>query len=334
MDGQAVSQSKPLPVESHGSGGRNAWLWPLVGVGVLLVWFLWFVERYSADRSQSAFVWLLSAWNEENDFEHGPLFPLIICGLLWQRFKGMGKLDLKINPSGLAVVFFGALIYLAAYRTYQPRLAVGALPLFLWGSALYLWGWQTSKSLFLPLFFFWLAIPVPAFQQATNLMQLWATQLAHYGSALFGVETVVQGNEISSLQGKWEPLEIAKGCSGIRSLMALLMISGAWACMAQMALWKRGLLFVSAVPLAIFGNALRVTSIFVIAEYGDSDWARNTWHDWSGLVLFYPISLALLFALHSVLEGGFPWKNAQVRTLRRVVVGEQKEEAKPFLPVE
>jgi exosortase/archaeosortase family protein len=117
-------------------------------------------------------------------------------------------------------------------------------------------------------------------------------------------------------------LEIAKGCSGIRSLMALMMISGAWACLADMALWKRALLFLSAIPLAILGNALRVVSIFVIAEYGDEKWARTTWHDWSGLLLFYPISLLLLLGIHSLLEGGLPWKKARRRELRRVVVAQ------------
>jgi exosortase/archaeosortase family protein len=102
--------------------------------------------------------------------------------------------------------------------------------------------------------------------------------------------------------------------------MALLMISGAWAYVARMSLWKRAVLFLSAIPLAILGNALRVISIFVIAEYGDAEWGRNTWHDWSGLLLFYPISLMLLLVIHSVLEGGLPWKKSGRRQLRRVLV--------------
>jgi exosortase len=211
-------------------------------------------------------------------------------------------------------------LYAAAYRTLQPRVAVGALPILLWGSALYLWGWAVARMLFLPLFFFWLAIPLPSFQQATTHLQLMATSFAHHGASLFGVETLVQGNMISSANGGWEPLEIAKGCSGIRSLMALLMISGAWACIAEMALWKRAVLFLSAIPLAILGNALRVVSIFVIAEYGNAHWARTTWHDWSGLLLFYPISLMLLLGIHSLLEGGLPWKKSGARKVRRVVV--------------
>jgi exosortase len=151
---------------------------------------------------------------------------------------------------------------------------------------------------------------------------------------LFGVQTIVEGTSISSPNGSWAPLEIAKGCSGIRSLMALLMISAAWAYVAKMALWKRVLLFLCAFPLAILGNSLRVISIFVIAEYGDAEWARNTWHDWSGLLLFYPISLMLLLAIHSILEGGLPWRKSNRRQLRRVTVTRQDTagESKTIIP--
>ena len=113
--------------------------------------------------------------------------------------------------------------------------------------------------------------------------------------------------------------------------MALLMISATWAYIAKIALWKKVLLFLSAFPLAILGNALRVTSIFVIAEYGDAKWATTTWHDWSGLLLFYPFSLMLLLLIHSVLEGGLPWRNAKQRQLRRVQVT-RANDPKSYLP--
>jgi exosortase len=321
----------PIPAQEGESVMRGLW-GPLILSLAVLLWFYLFELRYGSGRGQSAFGWLWSAWNGENDYEHGPLFPLIIAGLIFHRFGALKGAVTKGSLWGLVAVAIGAMFYAAAYRTLQPRVAIGALPFILWGGALYLWGWQVARLVFFPLFFFWLAIPLPSFQQATTHLQLLATSMAHHGSALFGVETIVQGNMISSAHGNWEPLEIAKGCSGIRSLMALLMISGAWAYVARMSLWKRAVLFLSAIPLAIFGNALRVISIFVIAEYGDAEWGRNTWHDWSGLLLFYPISLMLLLVIHSVLEGGLPWKKSGRRQLRRVVVT-QPEAANPANPV-
>lgn len=328
--------TEPADDGLQNSGGESA-SWALRGAMALtvivLLWFYGFEKRYGGGGGQSAFDWIWSAWNGETDYEHGPLFPLVIAGLVFHGFKDLRASVGKGCGWGLFVVIFGAVLYLAGYRTLQPRVTMGALPFLLWGSALYFWGGRVARMLLFPLFFFWLAIPLPNFQQATTHLQLLATSMAHHGAALFGVETIVQGTAISSARGTWDPLEIAKGCSGIRSLMALLMISGAWAYIAKMAMWKRVVLFLSAFPLAILGNSLRVISIFVIGEYGDAKWARHTWHDWSGLLLFYPISLMLLLVIHSLLEGGLPWRKTGRRQLRRVVVNRTDDdgESKSFI---
>lgn len=303
---------------------------PVTLVSVILslaaiAWFFGFELRFGGDRSQSVFAWLRDAWNDENDYEHGILFPFVILGLIVYQFKGLREAAGKGSNLGLVAVLVGAALYAVSYRTLQPRIAAGALPFLLWGGCYYLWGWRVARLLAFPFFFFWLAVPLPSFQQATTHLQLLATSLAHHGSSLFGVETRVVGTTILPVKGDWEPLDIAKGCSGIRSLMALLMISSAWAYVAKVKLWQKALLLLSALPLAIIGNTLRVTSIFVIAEYGDADWAKGTWHDWSGLVLFYPFSLFLLLVLHSVFEGGLPWKKASKRKLSRQTVRKSGE---------
>ena len=295
----------------------------------IVVWFFGFETRYGSDRGASAFGWIYSAWNGETDYEHGLLFPFVIAGLIIYRLKDLKLAVSRGSAWGLFWVFVGILFYVSGYRTLQPRIAMGSLPFILWGAAMFLWGWRVAKILMFPLFFFWLAIPLPSFQQATTHLQLLATSLAHHGSGLLGVETLVEGTKVLPVKGNWEPLDIATGCSGIRSLMALLMISAAWAYIAKMALWKRVLLFLAAFPLAILGNALRVISIFVIAEYGDAKWAAGTWHDWSGLLLFYPFSLMLLLLIHSVLEGGLPWRKANQRQVRRVVV--RSEQSNSYL---
>lgn len=286
---------------------------------LILLYFYQYVPRYGAGRDMSAFSWLRSAWNGETDYEHGVLFPFVITGLIVYKWKELKAAVSEGSGWGLASIFVGLVFFTIAYRTMQPRIAVAGLPFLLWGSAYFLWGWRVAKILLFPLFFFWLAVPLPTFQQATTHLQLLATSLAHHGSSLFGVETYVDGTTVLPVKGDWKPLNIAHGCSGIRSLMALLMISSAWAYVAKISMWKKVLLFLAAFPLAILGNALRVISIFVIAEYGNAEWASTTWHDWSGLLLFYPFSLMLLLGLHTLLEGGLPWKREKKVQVRRMV---------------
>lgn len=294
------------------------WIAAIATVAVV-VWYFCIETRFGPHHVKSTLGWLLSSWNPATDYEHGKLIPFVIIGLLFYRLKEM-RASVQLGSTwGYFWILIGCLFYVAGYRTIQPRMAVAGLPFILWGSVYAFWGWRVAKLSAFPLFFLWISIPLPSFQQATTQLQLLATALAHHGSSLFGVETYTQGTTILPVHGNWKPLSIAHGCSGIRSLMALLMISAAWAYIANMAMWKRILLFLCAFPLAIIGNALRVISIFVIAEYGDAKWATTTWHDWSGLLLFYPFSLVLLLVIHSLLEGGLPWKS-QRRQLRRTVV--------------
>lgn len=325
---QIHPESGQLPPEGRGeasSGGLMLRFAALASIAIL-VWFFCFEARFGPGHTISALGWLKSSWNPSTDYEHGNLVIFVILGLIIYRLK---EIRASIQPGslwGLLAVIVGCLFYVAAYRTIQPRIAAAGLPFILWGSAHFLWGWRVAKLLAFPLFFLWIAIPLPTFQQATTHLQLLATSLAHHGSGLLGVETYTKGTTILPVHGDWKPLSIAHGCSGIRSLMALLMISAAWAYVAKMAMWKKILLFLSAFPLAIIGNALRVISIFVIAEYGDAQWAATTWHDWSGLLLFYPFSLLLLLAIHSTLEGGLPWKANQRRQLRRTQVAASQPE--------
>lgn len=307
--------------DSRGPSGGKRFVWiAAVASSLVLLWFFCFEARYGPAHMRSTLGWLQSSWNPSTDYEHGNLVALVILGLIVYRFR---EIRASIQPGslwGLVSVILGCLLYVVAYRTIQPRVAVVGLPFILWGSAHFLWGWRVAKLLAFPLFFLWISIPLPTFQQATTHLQLLATSMAHHGSGLMGVETYTQGTTVLPVKGDWKPLSIAHGCSGIRSLMALMMISAAWAYVAKMSMWKKVLLFLCAFPLAIIGNALRVISIFVIAEYGNAEWASTTWHDWSGLLLFYPFSLVLLLIIHSLLEGGLPWKAKRRRQLRRTVV--------------
>lgn len=315
MPQSSLNSSRISPPISQ-SQTTNGWIWfSLFALAFILGWFYGKVPRFGPDRTQSALQWISGAWNGETDYEHGLLFPFVIVGLIVYRIKELKEMVTKGSLWGLAPLLLGVICYLVAYRSFQPRIAMGGLTWIVWGTVWYVWGWRVAKILSFPIFFFLLAIPLPGFQQWTSQLQLLATSMAHHGSGWLGVETYVEGTTVLPIKGDWKPLDIAKGCSGIRSLMALLMISAAWAYIAKIEIWKKVVLFLAAFPLAILGNALRVISIFVIADNGNEKWATTTWHDWSGLLLFYPFSLLMLLMIHSILEGGVPWKRSNRRKL-------------------
>ncbi|BCU76934.1 exosortase/archaeosortase family protein [Luteolibacter sp. LG18] len=289
-----------------------------VALALVLGFFYIGLRHFGPQRGEFALETWARAWNKESDFEHGWIFPFLLPGLLFWRRKEILAARGHGENLGLVPALFGALLFLLSYRTIQWRVAIIGLPFLLTGSVWYLWGRRAAWLLAFPFALIWLAIPVGFLQQATGGLQLIATKLAHLGSSLCGVETIVKGNTLILADGKG--FDVDEGCSGIRSLWALMLIAAAWTYVARFPLWKKALLFLSAFPIAILGNALRLVSIFVIAKYSNVEFASSTWHDWSPLVFFYPFSLFLLLTVHSVLEGGLPWKKTARREIRRVVV--------------
>ncbi len=306
---------EPSPKIHTSSSGLITW----VGFAIFLTLVAYFYccDRIAFAGNTATFAWLMATWQQESlGYEHGWMVPPIALYLLWHSCRGLKGISTNTSLHGFWLLIPGALLVLLASRTSQTRLAMAGLPFLLTGGIWYFFGKQVARRCAFPIFFLWLCVPLPGFQQATVWMQVLATKMAHWGAGLFGVETIVEGTNITSVDGSWDAFSIAGGCSGMRSLVALIMISAAWAYLASsLALWKRATLALCAIPLAILANAFRVTSIFVFAQYVNPAFAGKTWHDWSGLLFFFPASLVGLTILHGLLAGEIPFLKK-----RRVVV--------------
>lgn len=256
----------------------------------------------SGEGRLSALAWLESSWNRETDYGHGYLVPPLILGLLaWGFWKaGPFERDAASARWGMAAFLFGIALWIIAYRVIQWRLAVGSMCFVFWGSIWYLGGWKAAKIAMLPIFMLALAVPVPGMIQATNGLQVLATQLGYHGSKLFGIDCFQSGTNIqSATPDKWG-FDIAGGCSGVRSLMAMVLIAAVYVYVVQLPLWRRAVLFAAALPLAILVNAFRIVTILVIAEYGSAEFAGGIYHDYASFFIF-PIGLVGMAATHQLL---------------------------------
>jgi exosortase/archaeosortase family protein len=95
--------------------------------------------------------------------------------------------------------------------------------------------------------------------------------------------------------------------------MALVMISAIYAYFTQKTLWKMAFLFACALPLALVANFFRIFTILVLANMGFSKFAAGAYHDWAGLLFFFPIALAGLFVIDRLLN----WKAHRRVTRKR-----------------
>jgi exosortase len=95
--------------------------------------------------------------------------------------------------------------------------------------------------------------------------------------------------------------DIAAPCSGINSLFSLLALAAIFAYLTEHSNIKRLILFISAIPIAVVTNIIRVTSIGLVAKGFNKEIALSMYHDYSGYVIF-AISLGLLFFEKKLLD--------------------------------
>ncbi len=115
---------------------------------------------------------------------------------------------------------------------------------------------------------------------------------------LMGIPVLREGNVI---QLSKTSLEVAEACSGIRSLISLLALSVVFAYFTQKKGWKRVLLVISAFPIAIIANAIRVSGTGILAHrYGESV-AQGFFHGFSGWILFV-VAFICLFIVGAILS--------------------------------
>ena len=271
-------------------------------LGAVLVIFFGFLGRFGPAGETAALSWLISTWTPETNYEHGWLVVLLTGGLLWRARPGFMAEPVKPSNGGLWFVIFGLMLFVAGWRLLQPRLNVVALPFLIYGATVFVHGWGRARHLMLPLSMVAFVIPMPNLQQMTTGLQIIATKMAHTASGFLGMETVLAGNRIydpSGNQGSWE---VDEGCSGIRSIVALTLVTYVYGMIAHQKWSERLVIFAACIPVAILANAVRLTSILVIARI-DQDFAKTTWHDYSGFMSF-GAALSLLMLLSTVMRQG------------------------------
>jgi exosortase len=95
-------------------------------------------------------------------------------------------------------------------------------------------------------------------------------------------------------------LRIENPCSGLRSLLALLATAAAFAWFQPGAWWRKAALFLAGVPIAVLGNAVRITLLIVVGHYTSVAQVSGKLHDWSGYVI-YAAALGVLLLMRRLL---------------------------------
>lgn len=249
--------------------------------------------------------WLVKNWYSNQDYSHGFFIPLASGYLIWTAYKSSGSSIGSSPRSRDWVVALGLIttgVLLRVFGIYARVLTLEGLSLLphLLGVLVLVFGVSAARWALPGICYLAFMLPLPGAiaGSLSGLLQSVATQVSTFVIQILGVPAVATGNIITLSSGE---VGVAEACSGIRMLYSFFALT-VGACMLIDRTWIEKLLIgLSAIPIAVAANCIRITATALAFEYMDPEFAKKEFHDMAGWFMM-PIGFLLLFVVLQLLE--------------------------------
>lgn len=212
---------------------------------------------------------------------------------------GLGLLALLLDW-GIGSLLFGLAVFTyGIYPGQNDWLKDFGMVVTLFGVVLTLCGWQVMKTAWFPIAFLICALPWPGlvYSKIAGPLQHLAATVAVSILQFTGVEASRSGTKIFMGDGLLVPvraLNVAEACAGLRSLMTFISLGAAMAFLSARPFWQKVVITLSAIPIAIFCNVMRVTGQGLLDHYWSHELSEGFAHQFVGLVMLVPAFFLLL----------------------------------------
>jgi exosortase len=176
-----------------------------------------------------------------------------------------------------------------------------ALPALVVGSVWFLWGRECARIALFPALLTLFIIPIGFLLGHTEPLQRLVAGIVEKMSYLVGITVNRDGVKLVSPDGSIQ-CEVAGGCSGIRSIVAMTMLSLLYVHFSDRPFWKKALIFAMTLPFAVLGNVFRVFTIILVSKWFGSAAGTGPWHDISGFVVTIPIAVMAMIWFGELLD--------------------------------
>ena len=249
---------------------NKAFFFSLAAVWVALFIFIGNATFGYLDSS-SLFSWMFDIYTSPlTDEGHGILIPFVVLALfLWKRQELVAK-PLELWPPGVFIIAFALLVHLIGYLIQQPRLSVLGFLIGLYGLTGLAWGKNWLKASFFPYFLLAFCMPVGQLQDGLTLplrlMVSWIVAGVGHNLFLLPDRDLIRDGTMLMNADHTFAYDVAAACSGIRSLVALLALTTIYGFVQFKSPWKRAVMMLAAIPLAVLGNVVRLSFTIGVAE--------------------------------------------------------------------
>lgn len=236
---------------------------------------------------------LVRAWEREPDYSHGYFVAPLALYFLWYRRDQCPSASWKLAWGGAGLILLSIAIRWAGAFFYIDSVDGWSIPFWVLGVVWLFWGRQVAWWAAPSAAFLWFMVPLPwRMERWLSLpLQGIATKLSTATLQFLGQPALAAGHTILLEE---QQLEVVDACSGLRIFVGIFALAFAYVICVRRPWWERGLLLLSALPVALVANATRIVVTGLLYQYASGEAARKFSHDASGWasILF----AALLFA--------------------------------------
>ncbi len=264
----------------------------LLGAWAVLFHF-WGTTQFNFSSTPSLFQWMYGAWEAPiMDSSHGKLVPFVVVALLWYKRDELARCKPGVGWPALPLLGVALALHAAGFLVQQPRLSMLAFFLGIYSLIGIVWGWEAMKATFFPLVLFGFCLPLgTVLDNHTMPLRLLAAKCtAFIARDLLDIPITRDGTQLFNTDKT--AYEVAAACSGIRSFVALSGITTVYAMLNFKKFWKRALMILLTIPLALGCNVLRLV-VMIVAERASGKAAGEFVHEWFGYIT-YAVALACL----------------------------------------
>ncbi|MEM0921591.1 MAG: VPLPA-CTERM-specific exosortase XrtD [Pseudomonadota bacterium] len=241
------------------------------------------------------------AW-QVPEYSHGPLIPVISGYLFLRQLKTVpGHQGPVVDRWPGVLVLMAALMLGMLGNITQIEKLVG-LAIIIWsgGMVLVSFGWARGKQFWPPVLHLAFMLPLPFFLywKTSIALQLISSEIGVAVIRLMEIPVFLDGNIIDL--GTYK-LHVAEACSGLRYLFPVMSFTYIFAVLYQGSYWHKGILLLSAIPIAILMNSLRVGIIGVLVDAYGIEMAEGFMHYFQGWAVFI-CCILLMVGLARVLQ--------------------------------
>ena len=227
--------------------------------------------------------------------EHGILVIPAAVYMAWSKRARLREIPLKPSSWGVLWAGVGAALAVLGSLAHLVWVSRIAFPVSLTGCIAALYGVRMVRALAYPLCTLILMVAPPTFlyERLTLDLQLLATRIGERSLEALGYPVLREGNVLELVGIK---LSVEEACSGIRSLFSIWFLCVVYGYFFVTGRILRMLIVLSAVPIAVIGNAGRIVVTGVASQY-DRALVAGTAHEAFGYVSV-AISAAGCVAFH------------------------------------